>query len=126
MKLAFLVIGKTIDRHLQELQSEYQKRISFYAPFEYICLPELKNTKSLSESEQKDKEGELLCKQITPNDYVVLLDEHGKEFRSVQFAGYIEGKLQTSYKRLLFVIGGHTASPKRCMPVPMISCPFPA
>lgn len=106
MKLTFLVIGKTVDSHLQALIGDYQKRLGFYMPFDYICIPELKNTKNLSEAEQKEKEGELLLKQLATSDYIVLLDEHGKEFRSVDFAKFIESKILASQKNLVFVVGG--------------------
>ena len=82
MKLQFVVIGKTLDKHLDALIQEYAGRVKHYLPFEMEVIPELKNTKNLSEAEQKEKEGELLLKQLATSDYVVLLDEHGKEFRS--------------------------------------------
>jgi 23S rRNA (pseudouridine1915-N3)-methyltransferase len=69
-------------------------------------IPELKNTKSLSFEQQKEREGELICKAIQPGDVVVLLDEHGREMRSVEFADYMERKMNTVNKRLVFVIGG--------------------
>jgi 23S rRNA (pseudouridine1915-N3)-methyltransferase len=76
-------------------------------------IPELKNTKSLSMEQQKEKEGELILKALQPGDVVVLLDEHGKEFRSVEFASWIERKMHTVNKRLVFIVGGpYGFSPK--------------
>ena len=74
-------------------------------PFNITTIPELKNTKSLSEQQQKEREGELILKQIQPSDTVVLMDEHGQEFRSIEFAKWIERK-QATARRLVFVIGG--------------------
>lgn len=106
MKIVFMVVGKTVDAHLQALSAEYAKRIGFYVPFEVQVLPDLKNTKNMSEAEQKEREGELILKQLQPSDFLVLLDERGKEFRSVEFAQYIQERMLTSSKRLCFLIGG--------------------
>ena len=81
------------------------ERIGHYMPFSITTIPELKNTKNLSESQQKEREGELILKQIQSTDTVVLLDEHGKEFRSIEFADWIQKKQNTA-RRLIFVIGG--------------------
>lgn len=85
--------------------NDYVERINHYMPFEVVTIPELKNTKNLSEEQQKQAEGELILKQLQPSDTVVLLDEHGKEFRSVEFACWLEQKRNTA-RRLVFVIGG--------------------
>ena len=74
-------------------------------PFEVVTIPELKNTKNLTEDQQKQAEGELILKQLQPSDTVVLLDEHGKEFRSIEFARWLEQKQQAA-RRLIFIIGG--------------------
>ena len=106
MKITLLAIGKTDNKLFQELIADYHKRLNFYIPFEINCLPDIKSTKNLSVSEQKEKEGELILKALQPGDTVVLLDEGGKEFRSVEFASWMERKLNTVNKRLVFVIGG--------------------
>ncbi len=106
MKIALLVVGKTNDKALIGLIEEYQKRLKYYTSFEIVCIPELKNTKHLSEAEQKEREGELILKQIDNTDVLILLDEKGKEFSSVEFATYIEKKQLASCKRLVFVVGG--------------------
>lgn len=106
MKIVFIVVGKTVDSHLQALASDYAKRIGFYVPFEVQLVPDLKNTKHMSEAEQKEREGELILKQLQVSDYLVLLDERGREFRSVDFAQYIQERMLASCKRLCFLIGG--------------------
>lgn len=105
MKTALILVGKTNDTHLQAIISDYAERITHYMPFEIITIPELKNTKSLSEEQQKVREGELIMKQLTAQDTVILLDERGKQYRSLEFAKWIE-KQQLTARRLVFVIGG--------------------
>ena len=106
MKTLFLVIGKTIDKHLVALIDEYVNRVKHYQPFDLEVIPELKNTKALTPEQQKEREAELLKKSLKEGDYVVLLDEGGKEFRSVDFARYLEQKQQTVSRRLVFIVGG--------------------
>ena len=106
MKVALVLLGKTVNKHFVELIDEYAGRVKHYIGFDIITIPELKNTKSLSVDQQKQQEGELILKQMQAGDHVVLLDEHGKEFRSVEFSSYMEQKMQTVNKRLVFVIGG--------------------
>lgn len=106
MKISLLVIGKTDARYFVEAIQEYEKRLEHYIPFEIQVIPDLKNTKSLTVDQQKEKEGELILKTLQPGDYLVLLDERGKEYSSMQFATYIEKKTHTVSKRLVFVIGG--------------------
>lgn len=106
MKIALLVVGKTVNKHFVELIDDYAGRLKHYVGFELQVIPDLKNTKSLSESQQKAMEGEMILKAIQPGDVMVLLDEHGKEFRSIELSKWMEGKMQTVSKRLVFVIGG--------------------
>lgn len=105
MKTILILVGKTMDKHFQAGISDYVERIGHYMPFEIVTIPELKNTKSLSETQQKSLEGELILKQLQPSDTLVLLDEHGKELRSVELAKWLEQKQQTA-RRLVFAIGG--------------------
>ena len=104
MKFTLLVVGKTVEKHYIAAINDYTQRIKHYIPFDIEVIPELKNTKSLSEEQQKEKEGELILKALQPGDVPVLLDEHGKEFRSIEFAAWIERKMH-SVKRLVFIIG---------------------
>ncbi len=106
MRIIFLVIGKTNEKYLIDAIDEYTSRLKHYIPFETIVIPELKNVKNVSVSDQKEKEADLILKNIQSGDYIVLLDEHGKEFTSLAFSAYIEKKMHTSNKRLLFIVGG--------------------
>ena len=106
MKFALLVVGRTVEKHYITAINDYVERIKHYTPFDMEVIPELKNTKSLSMEQQKEKEGELILKALQPGDVVVLLDEHGKEFRSIEFAEWAEKKMHTVNKRLVFIIGG--------------------
>lgn len=106
MKTTLLVVGKTIEKHYITIINDYTERVKHYISFDIEVIPELKNTKSLTQEQQKEKEGELILKALQPGDTVVLLDEGGKEFRSVEFASWMERKLNTVNKRLVFVIGG--------------------
>ena len=106
MKVALVLVGKTVNKHFVELIDEYAGRVKHYIGFDIITIPELKNTKSLSVDQQKQQEGDLILKQLQAGDHVVLLDEHGREYRSVEFSAYMEQKMQTVNKRLVFVIGG--------------------
>ena len=106
MKILFLVVGKTNGKYINEAIDDYKSRLKFYIPFEMEIIPELKNTKSLSFDQQKEKEAELIMKSLQGGDHIVLLDERGKEFTSPQFGAYIEKKMNTVNKRLVFIIGG--------------------
>jgi len=106
MKIALIVIGKTDAGYFVEAINEYKNRLVHYIPFEMEVIPDIKNVRNLSESQQKEKEGELILKTLQPGDYLVLLDEKGKEFTSMQFSAYIERKTHTVPKRLVFVVGG--------------------
>lgn len=105
MKTELILVGKTNDKHFQVGIDDYCQRIGHYMPFSITVIPELKNTKSLSFQQQKEREGEMILAKLQSSDHVVLLDEHGKDFRSVEFARWIEHK-NASVRRLVFVIGG--------------------
>lgn len=106
MKISLLVIGKTDNKIFIDGINEYTKRLVHYIPFSLDVIPDIKNTKNMTEEQQKEKEGELILKNVQPGDYLVLLDDKGKEFTSVKFADYIEKKTHTVSKRLIFVVGG--------------------
>ena len=101
MKTELILIGKTNSKHFQAGIDDYSERITHYMPFSIITLPDIKNSKSLTETLIKEKEGEQILKNIQPSDCLVLLDEHGKEHRSVDFAKWLEGKQLSDsvYKR---------------------------
>lgn len=106
MKTILLAVGRTVESYYIAAIKEYVERTKHYIPFDVEIIPELKNTKNLTEDQQKEKEADLILKALQPGDTVVLLDEHGKEFRSVEFATWMERKLSATGKRLVFVIGG--------------------
>ncbi len=106
MRITLLTVGKTNDLSFKNAISEYQKRLKFYISFDIEEIPALKNTKNLTEDNQKKKEGELILKSVQTDDEVVLLDDKGSEFTSKQFANYIEKKSASGLKRLVFVVGG--------------------
>lgn len=106
MKIVLLVVGKTDASYFIEAIKEYEKRLIHYIPFEIQIIPDIKNTKKLTAEQQKEKEGELILKNIQSGDYTVLLDEKGKEHTSVQFASFLEKKTHSVSKRLIFIIGG--------------------
>ena len=105
MKTLLILIGKTQNRDFDNGIIDYIKRINHYMPLEVEVIPELKNTKNISENQQKQKEGSLLLKRLQPSDTLVLLDEHGTEFRSLNFASWLQNKKNT-VRRLVFAIGG--------------------
>lgn len=106
MNIVLLTVGKTEESYWKEALAEYQRRLQHYVPFELQALPEVKNTKNLTMSQQKMQEGVLIRKAMQAGDWFVLLDEQGKEYTSMQFAAYLEKKIQIVSRRLVFVIGG--------------------
>ena len=105
MKTELILVGKTNNKHFQAGIDDYVGRIGHYMPFSVTVIPELKNTKAMTEEQQKEREGEQIMKLVQPSDTLVLLDEHGKELRSVEFAAWMEKK-QQAVRRLVFCIGG--------------------
>ena len=113
MKTTLLVVGRTVDPHYIAAIRDYAERLSHYLTFSIEVIPELKSTKSLTTEQQKEKEGELILRSLRAGDVVILLDEAGREFRSVEFADWMQRKLSTVNKRLVFIIGGpYGFSPK--------------
>ncbi len=106
MKITLLVVGRTTDNYLIPYINEYSQRLQHFTQFNIEVIPELKNARKLSEAQQKELEGDLIQKAIMSGDYIVLLDEGGKEFRSTEFANWIEHRQNVSTKRLLFIVGG--------------------
>lgn len=106
MKVTFLVVGKTEADYLRKGIDVYVKRLQHYLPFELLELPAIRNSQSLSEIQQKQKEGELLCSKISLSDVVVLLDEKGKQNTSLEFAECINKKMVAGTRNLVFIVGG--------------------
>lgn len=106
MKIILLTVGKTDVKWVREGLDLYVSRLAHYVPFSLVEIPELKNMSSFSKEQVKDKEGEAILKIIRPSDEVILLDEHGKEYSSVEFSKYLEDKMARSGRDLVFVVGG--------------------
>jgi 23S rRNA (pseudouridine1915-N3)-methyltransferase len=106
MKIVLLQTGKTAERHISEGVDEYSSRIRKYIQFEIITVTDLKNTRNMPSNEQKVKEGKRILESIHSDDYVILLDERGKEMRTTVFSGMLGKILLLPKKRIVFVIGG--------------------
>ena len=106
MQIDLIVVGKTDMREVESLVEMYAKRINFYCKFAITTLPDIKNTKNLSIKQQRTAEGEAILRQIGDGDYVMLLDEKGEEFRSIDFAQWLQKRLNSGIRRLILVIGG--------------------
>jgi 23S rRNA (pseudouridine1915-N3)-methyltransferase len=112
MKIALLQTGKTTDKHVAGLVDLYTNRIKKYSVFEIITLPDLKNTKNMPIQEQKLKEAAKIFQSVTDDDYIVLLDERGREFRTIEFSGALEKMFLLQKKRIVFVLGGPWGFPE--------------
>jgi len=106
MNLTTICIGKTDEKPLEELILKYEKRLPQHWNYQRIEIPDIKNRKNLSESQQKDKEAELILFKIQPADYVILLDEKGKQMNSNIFAQELQNLMNQSFKQIIFLIGG--------------------
>jgi len=106
VKIKLVFIGKENLEELQAAWQDYISKINNYNPFEIEAIPYLKSTKSLSVEVQKKQEGELFLKKIATQDIVVLLDERGKEYSSLQFSQFIQQRFNSGCKNVLFLIGG--------------------
>lgn len=105
MKVELIFVGKTFDKRFDSAIDDYIQRIKHYLPIEVTVIPAVKNTKNITEEQQKQMEGKLILRAVNPGDTLVLCDEHGKEMRSIEFADWLE-KSQTNLRKLLLVIGG--------------------
>jgi 23S rRNA (pseudouridine1915-N3)-methyltransferase len=106
MKIKLLAIGKTDNKQLIQLISEYQNRLKHYIKFEIEVIPDIKNVKNLSTSQQKEKEGESILRKLQNTDQLILLDDKGSEFTSIEFSKYLQKKMNSGIKQLVLVIGG--------------------
>lgn len=106
MNIELIVVGKTDMKEVETLVAMYAKRLNHYVRFAITTIADVRNTKKLSEGEQKRLEGEAILRLLTPSDYVMLLDEHGAELRSIEFADFVEKRMSAGIKRLVFLIGG--------------------
>ena len=106
MTIKLLAIGKTDNTELVSLIDDYTKRLGFYIKFSFQIIPDIKKAKNLTEEQQKEKEGKLILDNLTPSDVLVLLDENGQQFTSVAFSKYLQKRMNSGIKQLVFVIGG--------------------
>jgi len=106
MNIKLLFVGKTDDKNLLTLIEQYQKKLSFYVNFQIEIIPDIKNTKKLSHSEQKEQEATLILSKTTTTDEIILFDQSGKTLSSVDFSMFLQKKMNASIKNLIFVIGG--------------------
>ena len=106
MKITFILNGKTEDDYILKGFAVYEQRLKHYISFETVVIPALKNTKALSIEQQKQKEGELILKNIQNADKLILLDENGKEYNSIGFSEFIQQQMNSGIKNLVFVVGG--------------------
>ncbi len=106
MTIKLLAIGKTDNKQLQQLIEDYKKRLGYYIKFSFEVIPDIKNAKNLSEEQQKQKEGELILRKLNTTDALILLDENGKQYDSVEFSNYLQKYMNSGIKQLVFVIGG--------------------
>lgn len=106
MKIKLIAIGKTDDKDLNALIMVYKERLKHYIKFELTIIPDIKNVKNLSQKQQKEKEGSLLLSKLHSGDQLIVLDEKGKDFRSVEFSNFLQKKMNSGIKQLVFVIGG--------------------
>lgn len=106
MKIQLMVTGRTRDEALRTLTDRYSARVKHYVPFEMVELPDVRTTRASTEASQKQAEGAQMLKCINPSDFVVLLDEHGRQMTSREFAGFIDKKMSVLPRNLIFVVGG--------------------
>lgn len=106
MKITFICVGKTDNKNLIELINVYEKRLQHYVSFQTVYINELKNAHSLSTAQIKEKEGTLILEQVKGMDAIILLDEKGKQFTSMEFSQHIQKQLNSGIKQVGFVIGG--------------------
>ncbi len=106
MNIELITIGKTSIRYVKEGIETYIKRLTHYIPFSIKEIPDLKNIAKLDKEQQKNAEGKKILEAIQPGDFVVLLDEHGKQYTSIEFAGFIQKSMSAGRRKMIFIVGG--------------------
>lgn len=106
MKITFIVVGKTVEKYLEKGIAEYEKRLQHYCKFSYVIIPDIKQVKNLTEKQRKISEGISILNQFKPGDYIILLDELGKSYSSINFSKMIEKHQIQATRNLVFVVGG--------------------
>lgn len=106
MKTTLLLVGKTTSKPLSQLVDDYVERVGHFAPFSVEVIPELRKARSLTVEQQKELESDEILNRLKASDFVVLLDERGREFRSVQFADFVQKLHLRGASRVVFIVGG--------------------
>ncbi|MFR9619843.1 MAG: 23S rRNA (pseudouridine(1915)-N(3))-methyltransferase RlmH [Rikenellaceae bacterium] len=106
MNIELIVIGKTDSVEIQQIVGQYAKRVNHYCKFAITTLPDIKGNKSLSPKQQRMAEAQIILKQLNEQDYVVLLDERGAQYRSIEFAEWLQKRMNSGVKRLVIIVGG--------------------
>ena len=106
MKTVLLTVGKTDNEYLTRAVDDYLSRSSHYTPVELRVIPDVRDVRNLTQEQQKEREGQLILRQLQPGDRVILLDEGGNEYTSVEFARWLQQQMNSSCRRLVFIIGG--------------------
>lgn len=106
MDIELLTVGKTGIKFVGEGLEEYTKRLKRYIPYQIVSLPDVKKASSMTEQKQKEAEGEMILSRLQTSDYVVLLDEHGREYSSMEFSSFLQKQMLAGRKKLVFVVGG--------------------
>ena len=122
MKLALLQTGKTDEAYIRDAVAVYEKRTAKYVRFEILTLPDIRNAKNMPASVLKEKEAEQMLAVFRPDDLVILLDDKGREYTTLQFSAFLSERMMSSKKRILLVMGGAWGSMKRYTPVQIIKC----
>lgn len=106
MEITLLVTGKTVSRELASLTADYVARAARYTPFEMKVLPDVRNARSLTPDQRKTAEGRQLLDTVAPSDFLMLLDERGRQYTSIDFASMLQKRMASGLKRLVFAVGG--------------------
>ena len=106
MKIKLIAVGKTDNSFLQQLINTYQNRLKHYIGFEFVIIPDIKNSKNLSEAQQREVEGRAILNSLVSSDQLLLFDENGKTYNSIAFSAFLQKKMLSGCKQLVFVIGG--------------------
>ncbi|MFD2597473.1 23S rRNA (pseudouridine(1915)-N(3))-methyltransferase RlmH [Sphingobacterium corticis] len=106
MKVTLICVGKTDEKYIEEGIAKYVKRLVHYIKFNIIVIPDIKNSKNLSQDQQKEKEGELILKHVENPDWLMLLDEKGKQYTSVEFSKLLDKNMVSNIQHLVLVVGG--------------------
>ena len=106
MKIKLIVVGKTNSPYLIQGEKEYEKRLNYYCNFEQLTILDVKNRSKFSASDLKKKEGDLILSKLDKSDLIILLDDQGKHYSSIDFSKFLQNKILNSVKKIVFIVGG--------------------